>query len=332
MLEAAVLLIALAATSAPALAAKCTLARVAELPVLNRSGYPVVEGALNGQKVGVLLDSGAGQTMLVRPSAVRLGLVPRDMRNARVMGIGGETKAEMAAIDEFAVGPVVQKSLSLLVSGQHDLRDDVGVILGQDFLRRFEVEFDLPHNMVRLFQARDCDGVSLAYWAPGGAAEVDLVIDSSQSSRIETQVEINGRRFVAQLDTGSYRSTLTLPAAESIGVTSASPGVVSGGCWGGIGDKPIQVWIGQFDSFRIGAETIRDPKLYFADVFRHSTYTEVGSHVPRRSVQADMLLGADFLRSHRVLIAQSQGKMYFEYVSGTVFPTTPAPACDHATK
>jgi len=49
-------------------------------------------------------------------------------------------------------------------------------------------------------------------------------------------------------------------------------------------------------------------------------------------VQPDMLLGADFLRSHRALIAHSQGKMYFEYVSGTVFPTAPAPACDQATK
>src|SRR5262249_13348162 len=129
--------------TAPAFAAKCTLGRVAELPVLNRDGYPTVEGTLNGQKVGVLLDSGAGKTMLVRPSAGRLGLVPRDVRNARVMGIGGETKAEMVAIDELAIGPVVQKSLSLLVSGQHDLRDDVGVIVGQDFLRRFDVEFDL---------------------------------------------------------------------------------------------------------------------------------------------------------------------------------------------
>jgi hypothetical protein len=33
-----------------------------------------------------------------------------------------------------------------------------------------------------------------------------------------------------------------------------------------------------------------------------------------------MLLGADFLRSHRVLVARSQKKMYFTYEGGTVFP------------
>ena len=32
-----------------------------------------------------------------------------------------------------------------------------------------------------------------------------------------------------------------------------------------------------------------------------------------------MLLGLDFLRSHRVLIAHSQRKLYFSYIGGTVF-------------
>jgi tetratricopeptide (TPR) repeat protein len=32
-----------------------------------------------------------------------------------------------------------------------------------------------------------------------------------------------------------------------------------------------------------------------------------------------MLLGADFLRAHRVLVAHSQGKMYFTYAGGPVF-------------
>jgi hypothetical protein len=32
-----------------------------------------------------------------------------------------------------------------------------------------------------------------------------------------------------------------------------------------------------------------------------------------------MLLGADFLRSHRVLVAHSQRKIYFTYTGGPVF-------------
>ena len=42
---------------------------------------------------------------------------------------------------------------------------------------------------------------------------------------------------------------------------------------------------------------------------------------------AAMLLGADFLRAHRVLIAHSQRKIYFTYAGGTVFPVELARSC-----
>jgi hypothetical protein len=41
-----------------------------------------------------------------------------------------------------------------------------------------------------------------------------------------------------------------------------------------------------------------------------------------------MLIGSDFLRAHRVYIAHSQGKLYFSYVGGTVFPASPGKPCN----
>ena len=38
-----------------------------------------------------------------------------------------------------------------------------------------------------------------------------------------------------------------------------------------------------------------------------------------------MLLGADFLRAHRVLVSHSQRKMYFTYLGGPVFAPPPRP-------
>ena len=38
-----------------------------------------------------------------------------------------------------------------------------------------------------------------------------------------------------------------------------------------------------------------------------------------------MLLGADFLRAHRVLVAHSQRKLYFTYTGGPVFQPTQRP-------
>jgi hypothetical protein len=36
-----------------------------------------------------------------------------------------------------------------------------------------------------------------------------------------------------------------------------------------------------------------------------------------------MLLGTDFLRAHRLLVAHSQRKLYFTYVGGPVFQRIP---------
>ena len=43
------------------------------------------------------------------------------------------------------------------------------------------------------------------------------------------------------------------------------------------------------------------------------------THVPTKLFVPGMLLGADFFRSHRVLVSHSQHKMYFTYVGGPVF-------------
>jgi hypothetical protein len=107
-----------------------------------------------------------------------------------------------------------------------------------------------------------------------------------------------------------------MPDATQLGVTPDTAGVIAGGCTTGLGRKSVDSWIGPFESFAIGNEIIRDPKLRFAPV------REQLAGLP------PMLLGADFLRAHRVLIARSQGKMYFTYAGGTVFPSAPSKGCN----
>jgi hypothetical protein len=40
-----------------------------------------------------------------------------------------------------------------------------------------------------------------------------------------------------------------------------------------------------------------------------------------------MILGMDFLQTHRVFVANSQRKIYFTYAGGTVFPAGRDPTC-----
>ena len=116
-----------------------------------------------------------------------------------------------------------------------------------------------------------------------------------------------------------------------LGITAETPGVIAGGCVRGIGKEPTESWIAPLKSFAIGDEVVRSPKIRFANLWLHTRYERTGSNLRRRiDGLPDMLLGADFLRSHRVLVAHSQRKIYFSYSGGTVFPSTPGKPCADA--
>ena len=124
--------------------------------------------------------------------------------------------------------------------------------------------------------------------------------------------------MLALLDTGAAASALSMSEAARLGVTTKTSGAAAAGCSVGIGRKPVDYWSGAFESFAIGNEVIRNPTLRFADVLSN---TGPFANVPR------MVLGVDFLRTHRVYVAHSQRKLYFTYTGGTVFPVDAAKGC-----
>jgi predicted aspartyl protease len=313
------------ASNAGAQTQKCKLARIAEWPVRTEHYRPVVDGEINGKKIGILLDTGAQMSLVRRSATTKLGLTRSEATGYRTFGIGGETHAEYVHIDEFRIGQAVRKNWRMLVAGEHDFSDDIAVLLGDDFFRQADVEFDLAHNAVRLYETRDCEGVALAYWTtePAGVVPIEA------GAEIWLTVAINGKAVRAQLDSGASASVLAMPEAARLGVTPDTAGVIAGGCTTGLGRKRVDSWVAPFESFAIGNEIIRDPKLRFAPVWEHTTSTETGSRLPSQLAGLpQMLLGADFLRAHRVLIAHSQRKMYFTYAGGTVFPSAPSKGCN----
>ena len=311
-----------------AAAPNCKMVQVADLPVRLEGNHLIVDGAINGQKIGIKLDTGAQLSFILRSATERLNLTRKQVRGARLFGIGGETYVEMTYVDEFTIGQAARKRWRLLVAGEKDFGRDVVLLLGEDFFSQVDVEFDLAHGAVRLFQPENCDGVSLAYWATEGAGVVDIEAVWDGGPQIILTVQINGQPLRVQLDSGASRSVLNKSDAARLGVTPDSPGVVRAGSGGGIGSKSVEFWTGPFQSFTIGDETIRDTNLDFADLWKGMTYTPVGSHLSRNvGSTPSMLLGADFLRAHRVLVAHSQRKLYFTYVGGPVFQRrSPMPA------
>lgn len=304
---------------------RCKFVRIVDWPVRAVRNHIVVDGAINGQKIGIALDTGAQVSLILRSTAVRLELPRREVRGARLFGLGGESKMEIASVDDFKLGETSVKDLQLFVAGEHDIGEGIDVLLGEDFLRRFDVEFDLPNRAVRLYQPKDCERTSLAYWTTGIVGEIEIEPVGETRPQIRLTVHINGRPIDAVLDSGAFSSVLTKQDAASVGIAPETPGVTVGYSLHGLGRKSVDSWIGMFQSFAIGNERIPDIRIRFADLYKDATYMQTGSHLAKKVDRTQpMLLGADFLRAHRTLVAHSQRRMYFTYIGGPVFQVEPA--------
>jgi hypothetical protein len=255
--------------------------------------------------------------MILRSAADRLGLTRRVARGYRLVGVGGESYVESTMIDEFRIGQLIRKNWEVMVAGETDAAGAVDMFLGDDVFDKVDVEFDLPHSRVRLFQADECAGVGLSYWASQGASQVDL----EPGPRITVPVQINGQPLQAELDSGAGASVLDKPIAARLGIGPDSPGATFVGKGTGVGPSAVDSWTAPLRSFAIANEAINDTVIHFADLWKDATYTSrYGGRVPEKMDDMPaMLLGADFLRAHRVLVARSQRKMYFTYEGGPVF-------------
>lgn len=281
-------------------AAQCKMLRTAQWMLRAEYYSPVVDAEINGQKVRVLLDTGAGLTVIRRAATRTLNLARSEVE--------GQPNVEAVYINEFRIGKWVRNDWRVLVAGEHDMGDDVSLVLGDDFFQQVDVEFDFQSNAVRVYQTLGCEDAPLAYWARA-ATQIPL----EPGDRIRLATAINGKPVRALLDSSSVRSLLGMTEAARLGVTPQSAGAAAAGCVGGYGKNAVDSWTAPFESFAIGDEVIRNPRIRFADLEQHTG-----------GAQAEMLLGADFLHSHRVLIARSQRKLYFTYAGGTVFPRPPA--------
>src|SRR4051812_37420808 len=162
----AVLLGAFADPSLAADPAKCQLAQLAEWPVRLQGNLPVIEGAINGTKIGVLLDTGAFASLITKAAAVRLDLPTRNTGEIAA-GIGGESGVQSTWIRELRIADATREGMRVRVIGERPI-PGVDFVLGDDFFRAVDLEFDYRKGMVRVFKPYGpCNATWLAYWDPG---------------------------------------------------------------------------------------------------------------------------------------------------------------------
>jgi tetratricopeptide (TPR) repeat protein/predicted aspartyl protease len=277
----------------------------------------MIDVKINHQDVRLLVDSGAffGMISAAMAQELKMRIEPAPY-GFYIRGVGGTTIPSVGTAKDFTIAGADLPNIQFLVGGSEAGGGAFG-ILGQNFLVRWNVEYDLANGTIRLFKDTDCSKQFLAYWAaqtqqPYTVTDIEKV--TPQAPHAIGHAYINGEKISVLFDTGAFQSVLSLKAAARAGVKIDSPGVIEGGLSRGVGRNLVKSYIAPFASFKFAdGEEIKNARLRIADMDIRL---------------ADMLIGADFFLSHRIFIANTQDKLYFTYNGGPVFDlrTTSKPA------
>ena len=337
--------------------AACDYTKVAELHVTVENNQILIPGVLHGHKVKFLFDTSSPASFVPAGAAQKLDMPVSSFSQpvflSQLSGFVNPKDNSFAEVSHFSLDGLDINGTVFRVFGSLESTNfggpDVTVLLGTDFWKGYEVEVDLPHNKVTLFHAKDCTG-NLAYWSNS----YNVVDMQRYGARTAFGIKLDGHDMSAVLDSGSPYSTLTDKAAAKLGVKHDSAAVVMAeeretGTQAtdlpsllrisyGLGLDPIypnvqtigfpataeaappsNYWLAHFDKVTIDEEVISPVNLRVVKTSQIRT-PETGALIPSNDpVHYDMLLGVDFLKSHHVLIANSQNKLYFTYAGGSVF-------------
>ena len=286
----------------------CKMQRTATLAVEmfgQRKLRPVVQATINGVPAKMEFDTGAASSLMTASSAPKFNLrsvpVPEGME---FRSSGQKYEATLAEAEEFRIAELALRNVNFIVADTI-ITEGADGLFGSADMGNDSIEIDLPGNEIRFFAP--CDAGYPAYRS-ADAQRIDIEPVTADAPRIFGMVKVNGVALRAMFDTGTPITTLTAKAAAKAGVTPGMPSVVESGTSRGIGPTLLKKWTGQFTSISIGNETLLNPKLDFAE---------------KPNASADLLIGADFFTTHRVLVSKRTSKLYFTYSGGTLFGTEP---------
>ncbi|MGJ9417065.1 retroviral-like aspartic protease family protein [Massilia sp. CMS3.1] len=281
----------------------CHYLQVAKLP-LQYTGPGLeltTQGRMHGSPATMLVDTGAFDTLLTRTGTERRNLMLRGT-GGYAQGIGGYATIYQTQIKELSVGPAKIGRSWLPVLADFGVPPPYDAIIGAPFLLQADMELSLATKELRFFRPHKCGDSFLAYWDPA-AMEIPFETSPDRSPNPRFTVLVNGKKMRAMIDTGATTTVIGLKAAQRAGLKLDAPGVTRLSDAVGIGTNRVPRWSTTFDTFQVADETVRNAEVGVIDWDDH----------------VDIVLGADFLRAHRVLFAMSQRKIYLSYIGGEPF-------------
>jgi predicted aspartyl protease len=306
--------------------AACKIEVLGELPVVAQSNRIVTAGSINDRPVGVLIDTGVNFSFLWEDVARTLGLAVVEVRGATAYGVGGSTQVFETSVRSLRIGNYYATDVRLQVIRRDKSERSAApaLVIGDSFLGRFSTEFDVAHGAIRLLRTDGCSADQLPYWSEKNFSLATLASWEPRSPQIRAQILLNGKPFSALFDTGAPTSAITRAGAERAGVTPWLNGTAPAGKIGGLGPGRQDSWVGTFETFSLGDETVKNVSLQIADFFREDRVVALGSHI-LHSVEGlpTAIIGCDFFLAHHMLVRSKERELVFTYNGGPIFQARP---------
>jgi predicted aspartyl protease len=282
-------------------APKAHVAIFSDVRMEHDGSYLRVPAELGAVRSDLILDT-AASSMVVSPAVVgALGIT--DKGQADVLGAGGSSQYEAVGIPLLRVGDIERRGVGAVVADLSRFRRNparpYGGILGNDFLRSFDVEINVPGRRLRLYQPQPSARIH-------GFQEAHAVANlSSDDGWIVLEVLVNGQPIRAIVDTAAPTSVMNWAAARRAGVTPQTPGLRRREQpTGGLGPGAAETHLFSFKDVRAGRTRFNPSELRIADL---RVFEALGLRD-----QPAMLFGLDMLQETPMLVSYSSRKIFFK--------------------
>jgi predicted aspartyl protease len=286
--------VALLALDRAAVADDCRPQPRAELGVVLAGNIPLATVGINGAATTFLVDTGAERTILTAAAAKRLRIDSHYEYPRRMQSLHGAVSSGDARLRTVELGGMRLDDFRILVA-QVTLPSLAGRsidgLLGADFLSDYEVDLDLPRNRLTLYQKPSC-AMTAPPWAQGFTR---IAVNRSLHDRLFFPVSLDGRRLAALFDTGAQLTALDAESAAKLGIGAAVLARDPVAKLRGVASEVVVSRAHRFGRLEIGGESVRDPTIV----------------VTRLGLQdADLMLGADFLRNRRIWLSYAWHQIF----------------------
>jgi hypothetical protein len=325
----------LASASGNAAEDACRQKRIADIPArITPEHRLLITADLDGKPVELRLASGIGISALSHGLVTQLGLpieTAHDLRyknalnnafrifedppaDARAAVFSGTELDQRTRIPKMTLGGATTEYEEfgvIPVGGDGNDGQPVG-LFGMDYLLLYDMELDPAAGRVRLYEQDHC-GDRAVYWSTKYSV-LPLSVDP-QTRWVTTEVELDGQKLRALIDTGRENTTVPLGSANRVfGVSETSPGVVPSGSETTIEGRSVPLYSYSFKSLKLGDLIVNNPRVTL-ETLRLMRQAPGNSHIARAAeVGPDIIIGENLLRQLHLYFAFKESIAYFTVV------------------